>query len=248
MEVGIVGLPASGKTTLFNALTGAHAEAFGEKAHVGVAEIPDPNLAVIASFIPPEKIVHGTLRLVDIPGVPPGSDPKKLNTFLEQIRQVEAICLVVRCFDDGAGKIDPTGDIADMETELVLADLIVAEGARDRTTKSARAGHKDAKARLALLEKIIPVLEDGKVIRSTEDLSDAERVIVKTYGFVSAKPVLYVANVAEDDLTGESEPARMVYDYAKREGAGPWRYVLSSSRNWWSWRRRTAPRCWNRWD
>ena len=135
MEVGLVGLPASGKTTLFNALTGGHAAGFTDKPHVGMADIPDPRLDVIAQYIPPQKIVHATIKLVDIPGVPPGSDAKKINGFLEHVRQVDAVCHVVRCFDDGTG-IDAAGDIDRMDTELILADLVVVESALDKAKRT----------------------------------------------------------------------------------------------------------------
>ncbi|UCD76300.1 MAG: redox-regulated ATPase YchF [Phycisphaerales bacterium] len=220
MEVGIVGLPGVGKTALFSALTGIKAEGYSEKAHVGVADIPDPRLDLVAKHIPTRKVVHATLHLVDIPGVPAGSDARKLNSFLEQIRQVEAICHVVRCFDDGSGKIDPSGDITNMETELVLADLVVAEGGAEKSTKLAARGAEDAKARLAVLERAIPMLGDGRSIRASEEWSENERLILKNYGFVTAKPVLCVANVDEDDLEGDSQHAQAVKRYALETGAG----------------------------
>ncbi len=215
MEVGIAGLPATGKTTLFNALTGSHAEAFSGKAHVGMAKIPDPRLAIIARYINPREIVQATLKLVDIPGVPASSDAKKLNMVFEKIREVEAICHVVRCFDDGSGVIDPAGDLEKMETEMVIADLIVAEGGKEKAAKPVRAGDKGAIARLALLEKIIPTLEAGSAIRSISDFTDEERMILKNYGFISAKPALYVANVGEDDLGGQSVHAEIVRKHAE---------------------------------
>ncbi|MDY7109504.1 MAG: redox-regulated ATPase YchF [Planctomycetota bacterium] len=219
MEVGIVGLPGSGKTTLFNALTGSHAEAFSEKVHVGMADIPDPRLEAIAAQLPGRKLVHAAVRLVDIHGVPVGSDTKKLNQLLEQIRQVDAICHVVRCFDDGRGAIDPAGDIESMETELVLADLIVAESARDKALKPARAGEADAKARLAVLEKVIPALEDGRPIRAMSDITDTDEPVLRNYGFITAKPVLYVANIAENDLPGGREHAEIVQRHAESTGS-----------------------------
>jgi GTP-binding protein YchF len=218
MELGIVGLPQSGKTTLFKALTGAQVEAFTDKAHIGEAPIPDPRLHTIAGYIKPKKIVNATIRLVDIPGVPVGSDAKKLNTVLEQIRQVQGLGHVVRCFDDGSGRVNPLEDIAKMDGELVLADLIVTENAKDKAARHARSGDADAKARVAFLEKITPWLEEEKPIRALEDLSDAERLLIRTYGFMSAKPVMYVANIAEDAVGDDGGPAADVATYAEEHG------------------------------
>jgi GTP-binding protein YchF len=221
MECGIVGLPGSGKTTLFNALTGAHASAVGGgggKPNLGVAKIPDPRLPVIASYIPTKKVVHATIQFVDIPGVPPGAGAAKLNAFLSHVRTVDAIVHVVRCFDDGSGKIEPARDIDSMDTDLVLADMQVAEGALDKSSRAARAGDADAKARVAVLEKALALLNDGKPIRHRTDFSDAERVILKSYGMITSKPVLYVANVAENDLEGKSQAAKTVIQHAQCTG------------------------------
>jgi hypothetical protein len=217
MEVGLVGLPACGKTTLFNALTGSRAAGFSDKPHVGVAAIPDPRLDLIASFIPPQKVIAATIRFVDIPGVPPGSDAKKISGFLEHVRQVDAVCHVVRCFDDGR-RVDAAGDIEKMDTELILADLIVAEGARDKAERTARSGDRDALQRIAVLNAVSALLEDGKPIRVKADWSEPERMILRSYGLISARPVLYVANVAEGDLAGQSADARAVVARAESTG------------------------------
>jgi hypothetical protein len=200
MEVGIVGLPGCGKTTLFSALTGTRVDAYTDKAHVGVANIPDPRLPAIAEHITTRKIVPATLRLVDLPGVPPGGEPKKLSALLEQIRQVDAICHVVRAFDDGRGA-DPARDLAAMDTELVLADLVVAEGAADKAARTARTGEREAKERVATLERIQERLGEGAPLRSG-DWSDRDKAILRSYGFITSKPVLLVGNVAEADLPG----------------------------------------------
>ncbi len=224
MECGIVGLPGVGKSTLFSALTGSAAPPPGAaaKAAIGVAHVPDPRLAVIASHISTRKTVNATIQFVDIPGVPPGGaggEPSKLNAFLSHVRKVDAICHVVRCFDDGSGQVDAAGDIDRMDTELVLADMMVAESALEKAKRTARTGDAEAKARVAILEKIIEALGDGTPIRALGDFSDADATILRSYGFITAKPVLYVANVAEDDLSGESEAAAMVAAHSERTGS-----------------------------
>lgn len=226
MECGIVGLPGVGKTTLFNCLTGANASGFsgggaaGGKPNVGVAHIPDPRLPLIAEFIPTKKIVHATIQFVDIPGVAPGSGATKINAFLSHVRQVDALVHVVRCFDDGSGpgKIDAAGDIDRMDTELAIADLQVAESALDKAARTARTGEADAKARVAVMEKVLAVLNEGKPVRSMGGWSAADRTILTGYGMITAKPVLYVANVAEHDLQGKSAAAQAVIKHAKDSG------------------------------
>jgi GTP-binding protein YchF len=216
----MIGLPGSGKTCLFRALTGAEAAGYTDKPHLGVATIPDPRLEVIASFITTKKVVPATIQLVDIPGLPVGAEAHRLNSFLEHVRQVDALIEVVRAADyGGLGTPDPARDIDQLDTELVLADLVVAESARDRAARPARAGDADARERLALLERVYPVLEEGRPVRTmVDDLSEAERKILRSYGLISAKPVLYVANVAEDDIDGGSDAARAVVAHAEATG------------------------------
>jgi hypothetical protein len=219
MECGLVGLPGSGKTSLLAALSGSAYSALaggGMKPHVGVGPIPDPRLGVIARYVRTKRIVHATLQLVDIPGVPPGSDARMLNKFLEHVRQVEAVCHVVRCFDDGTG-VRPAADIAKMDTELVLADLIVAESAADKAAKAARAGEREAQARREALERALETLNEGRPVRGVEWTGEQARLL-RSYGLITLKPVLYVANVAEDDLTGRGPAASAVAEHAAATG------------------------------
>ncbi len=234
MHCGLLGLPGSGNTTLFNALTGSRASGYSDKPNIGVANIPDPRLDDIARFIPPEKIVYASLRLVDIPGVPAGGagaggdgggggsgGAKKLNSFLEHVRQVDGVIHVVRCFDDGSGGggISAVGDAAKLETELVLADLVVAEGAKDKASRIARTGEKEAKERVAALEKVAAILENGTPIRAATDLTDADRHVLRNYGMITSKPVIFVANVGEDDLRGEAEAVSALRRHAEAAGS-----------------------------
>ena len=218
MEIGLVGLPGCGKTTLFSSLTGKQVGGYSEKPNLGVANIPDPRLGVISQFIPPQKIVPASLKLVDIPGVPPGSDAKKLNGFLEHVRQVDAVCHVVRCFDDGMS-VDAAGDIERMDTELIIADLVVADSATAKATRTARTGDKEAKERLKVLGKVSELLNETTPIRQGKAWSDSEQKILRSYGFITAKPVLFVANVDESDVADESTHAMAVMQQAESTGA-----------------------------
>ncbi|TVQ34067.1 MAG: redox-regulated ATPase YchF [Phycisphaeraceae bacterium] len=232
MRAGIIGLPYVGKTALFNALTGLHA---GDSAgaagrpNVGVAHIPDPRLDLIATFIPTKKIIRATLELVDIAGLSRGASEGKGmgNKFLTHIREVDAMCHVVRCFDSADvphidGSINPARDMETVETELILADLQVVEGALPRAERSARSKDPKAVVRLAVLSKIAPVLEDGRPVRAmiaAGEISDpAEQASLRELGMLTAKKVLYVANVDDDDLEGAGEHASAVRARAEAEG------------------------------
>lgn len=225
MEVGIVGLPYVGKTTLFAALTaGAGTGGGAMKAAVGVADIPDPRLGLIATYVPTKKIIPATLQLVDAPGLTPagaGGD-STAGKVLACVREVDALCLVVRCFDPGGQPPTPERDIDAFETELILADLQVVENAIPRAERNARSREKKALDRLAVLKKIQPALEDAQPVRAmlaagalaTPD----EQAILRELGLVSGKRVLYVANVGEDDVAGAGPAASAVRAYADRVG------------------------------
>jgi ribosome-binding ATPase len=227
MEVGLIGLPAVGKTSLLSALGGASATAGGGamKANVAVASIPDPRLTQIAQFIPTKKLMPATLKIVDIPGLTRGSSEGKggAGQFLASVREVDAICHVVRCYEDPSvahvdGSVNPARDVDTIDTELVLADLVVVEGSIDKAARSARGNDKDAKTRLTALEKAKPILEEGRALRLQTDWTKEEAAIFRGYGLITAKPVLYVANVGENDLAGASAHAKKVRDIAT--GAG----------------------------
>jgi len=225
MEVGLVGLPQVGKTALLAALAGhaAAATGGGQRANVAVAPIPDPRLQLIASKIPTKKIIPATLQIVDVPGLAPGAgESKGASGFLSHVRQVDAICHVVRCFDDPGvahvkETVDPGRDIDLLDTELVFADYAVAEPALDKAQRAARGGDRDAKARLAVLERALPLLDAGEPLRK-ETWNDDDHRILGGYGMITARPVLYVANVGEDDLEGESAHAQAVRKVSVERG------------------------------
>lgn len=220
MECGIVGLPGTGKTSLFEALTGVkavHAGGAG-KPNIGIAHIPDPRLDLLADRVKPRKITQAAITFVDIVGIDPGGGAARSGPVLAAVREVEALCEVVRCFGGAGEPPNPGRDIRALADELILADLAVAEAAVDKAGRAARGADAEARARLAVLEKLLPVLSEGRPAREAGDLSDAERVIVRGYGLMSAKPLLYVANIGEEDLPDGSWAAQSVHEHAATTG------------------------------
>ncbi|MGV3500081.1 MAG: redox-regulated ATPase YchF [Hydrogenophaga sp.] len=209
LKCGIVGLPNVGKSTLFNALTkaGIAAENYPFctiEPNTGVVEVPDPRLAQLAEIVKPQRVVPAIVEFVDIAGLVAGASKGEGlgNQFLAHIRETDATVNVVRCFEDPnvihvAGRVDPIADIEVIQTELCLADMSTVEKTIQRAQKTARAGDKEAQKLLVLLEKCLAALNEGKPVR-TLDLSKEERALLKPLFLITAKPAMFVANVAED--------------------------------------------------
>ena len=211
LTAGIVGLPNVGKSTLFNAITKAGAEMANYpfatiEPNVGMVEVPDKRLERIQELIPAKKIVPTTFEFTDIAGIVKGASKGEGlgNQFLENIRQTDAIVHVVRAFDDTditsvSGKVDPIEDIDTINLELVMADLDAVNKRLAKVQRAAKGRDKEALAELEVLNKIKPVLENGQSVRSIE-FNDQEQKIVKGLFLLTSKPVLYVANIAEEDM------------------------------------------------
>lgn len=229
IKCGIVGLPNVGKSTLFNALTAAEIPAENYpfctiEPNVGIVQVPDPRLDVIAGIVNPAKLIPTTMEFVDIAGLVAGASKGEGlgNQFLANIRETHAIAHVVRCFEDDdvthvAGKISPIDDIETINTELALADLEAVEKQLVKAEKNAKTAKKEDIYLRDTLKKIKAPLDEGMPVRSIE-LDDNELKIMRQLQLLTSKPVMYVANVAEDGFDN-NEYLDAVKEYAEREGA-----------------------------
>ena len=231
MKIGIVGLPNVGKSTMFNAITNAGAECanypfFTIEPNVGVVPVPDERLDKLAEMYHPEKVTHAVIEFVDIAGLVKGASKGEGlgNKFLSHIREVDSIVEVVRCFEDPNivhvdGSIDPIRDIETINLELIFADLETVEKRIDRAKKMVKADKK-YQAEVDVFEKIKETLESGASAR-TIAFTDEEKEMVKDAFLLTMKPILYIANVSEQDISNiaQNENVKKVEEYAKKEGA-----------------------------
>ncbi|RHW66587.1 redox-regulated ATPase YchF [Clostridium botulinum] len=233
MKLGIVGLPNVGKSTLFNAITKAGAESANYpfctiEPNVGVVSVPDKRLDVLEKMYNSKKKVPTAIEFYDIAGLVKGASKGEGlgNKFLSHIREVEAIVHAVRCFEDSNivhvdGSVDPIRDIETISLELIFSDIELMQRRIEKNSKLAKSGNKEAKAEEALMKRIVAHLEEGKPVRTLE-LEEDEEKLVKSYFLLTSKPVLYAANVSEDDLMSgnpENEFVKKVKEFAKAENS-----------------------------
>ncbi|MCI6639444.1 MAG: redox-regulated ATPase YchF [Pygmaiobacter massiliensis] len=235
MKLGIVGLPNVGKSTLFNAITNAGAGAANYpfctiEPNVGVVTVPDVRLDKLAEMYHPKKYTPATIEFVDIAGLVKGASKGEGlgNKFLSHIREVDAIIHVVRSFDSTdiihvEGSVDPARDIETIDTELILSDIEICERRRDKAKKAMKGGDKATAAEAAFLERVLAHLSDGKNARTIEPENEEEQAILNDLHLLSAKPIIYAANLSEDDLLSgidQNPYYPVVQKIAEAEGSG----------------------------
>jgi ribosome-binding ATPase len=233
LQAGIVGLPNVGKSTLFNALTAQESALAANypfatiEPNVGIVAVPDERLEPLAKIVKTQVIVPATVEFVDIAGLVRGASKGEGlgNQFLANIRETHAVIQVVRCFEDEniihvEGSVNPVRDIETIQIELALADLASVAKRREKASRGAKSGDKDAKRELELLDKIQPPLEEGSAAR-TVGLTDDEKAIVKTWFLLTTKPTIYAANVDEETLSSpdDNPHVRSVREHAAKENA-----------------------------
>ena len=232
LRTGIVGLPNVGKSTLFNALTNARNAQSANypfctiEPNIGVVDVPDERLPILAKLCKTETIIPTAIEFVDIAGLVKGASKGEGlgNQFLQNIREVDAIIQVVRCFDDEntihvAGKVDPISDIETINTELALADMASVERRQTRIAKTVKSGDKEAVLEDKVLKKLTDLLSDCTFIDIAKHFDEDELPIVKRLNLLSTKPVIYCANVSEFDLKNGNDYTKKVEEYAKTHGA-----------------------------
>ena len=229
--IGIVGLPNVGKSTLFNAITKAGAAEAANypfctiEPNVGMVTVPDPRLDELAEIIDPQRVMHATVEFVDIAGLVKGASKGEGlgNKFLSNIRSTAAICQVVRCFEDTnvvhvEGSVHPIRDIEVINSELILSDMETVERAIQKQGKLVRGKNKEAMALMPVLEKCKAHLEESQLIKTLE-LTPEEKELIRVYQFLTVKPMMYAANVSEDELATGNEYVEQVREYAAAHGS-----------------------------